>query len=510
MKPETLPDHPAFFRLSESEKQMLLRASELWEAAAGVRIFHPGDSGEELLLLLNGRLETRITENNSKCWLPGDLWGEDRLADPHPLESELTAVEDSRWLSWPREVLFSLLFSSADLRKALSPFRDGNGRLLSGLSHRLPVSAGRMKSYRRIRPSLRPAAAVFFLTVLLTAFFYMFSLRVEVIPPMLYLGIPAVYSGWLLVFLFKRLTREYRVDSDSITSKTFNWGAFTIESRHVPMDKVQGAEIEKNGLIRLILGLGTLIIKTSAVDGELILKDIHKPEVLRDEIMRFQKKGQMRVNGREREALRRTLGESGLGHAVPLKIQDSERDQGKGKSHEDGIRFRKSPAVLFGRLLLPVFLALIPVLGGILFSDVLPVSRNIVFSLASVPLFWALYRFEDWRNDSFQVSGGYVIDLYRKPLGLKETRRQVELVSVQNIRTEQKGLIPFLFRFGDVILVTAGGAADTVFRSVSRPWKVQETLFHYREKELGKRDLARREQQKEDFIRFTEALDQIR
>jgi len=510
MKPENLPEHPAFFRLSESEKQILLRASELWEAAAGVRVFHPGDSGEELLLLLHGRLETRISENNTECWLPGDLWGEDRLGDPVPLEFSLTAVEDSRWLSWPREILISLLISSAGLRKSLSPLRDGNGRLLSGFSRRLPVSAGRVKSYRRIRPSLRPAAAGFFPAVLLTALLYMLSLRMEILPPMLYLGIPAVYSGWLLVFLFRRLTREYRVDSDSITSKTFDWGAFTIESRHVPLDKVQGAEIEKNGLFRLILGIGTLIVKTSAMDGELIIKDIHKPEVLRDEIMSFQKKGQMRMKGREREALRKTLGESGLGSAVPVKIQGSEKAEEKGKFSEGVIRFRKSPVVLLGRLLLPVLIALIPVLGGILFSGILPVSRNIVFTLASVPLLWALYRFEDWRNDSFQVSGGYVIDLYRKPLGLKESRRQVELVSVQNIRTEQKGLMPFLFRYGDVILVTAGGAADTVFLSVSRPWKVQETLFHYREKELRNRDLARREQQKDDFIRFTEALDQIR
>jgi hypothetical protein len=246
------------------------------------------------------------------------------------------------------------------------------------------------------------------------------------------------------------------------------------------------------------------------MDGELTINDIHKPEVLRDEIMSFQKKGQLRMKGREREALRKTLGESGLGSAVPVKIQGSEKAEEKGEFSEDRIRFRKSPAVLLGRLLLPVLIALIPVLGGILFSGILPVSRNIVFSLALVPLLWALYRFEDWRNDSFQVSGGYVIDLYRKPLGLKESRRQVELVSVQNIRTEQKGLMPFLFRYGDVILVTSGGAADTVFLSVSRPWKVQETLFHYREKELRNRDLARREQQKDDFIRFTEALDQIR
>ena len=108
------------------------------------------------------------------------------------------------------------------------------------------------------------------------------------------------------------------------------------------------------------------------------------------------------------------------------------------------------------------------------------------------------------------MSGGYAVDLYRKPLGLKESRSQVDLASVQNIRTEQKGPFPVLFRFGDVVLVTAGGASDTVFRNVSRPWMVQQTLFQAREEGLRRLEESRMEERREDFLRFAEALDQIR
>ncbi len=509
MKPENLPDHPVFFRLSDSGRNRLLQSSELWEAAAGARLFYPGDSGEELILLLDGRLESD-TPGGVKCWLPGDLWGENRLAAPSPLDSSLIAVEDSRWISWPREALLTFLTSSSTFRKALTPLTDSNGRLLSGFPDMLPLPAGSGKMSRRIRPSLRPVLAGLIPAVLITGLLFTASLSSEILPRMLYLVSPAVYAGWLLVFLIKRLTREYGVETDAVTSRTFDWGHFTVESRHVPIDRIQGVETEKNGVLRHILRMGNLIVKTSALDGVLILQGVNNPEALRSKILDIQKSESRRVKGREREDLRRSLEGSGLGAVVPLRIEGPGPGTVKGKSREEGMQFRKSSAVLLGRLILPLLISFIPILGVRMLSELLSISGIYIITLSLLPLLWALYRFEDWRNDSYQVTGGYAVDLYRKPLGLKESRRQVELASVQNIRTEQKGLIPFLFRYGDVILVTAGGAADTVFKSVSKPWRVQESLFSYREADLRRRELSSREQRKDDFVRFAEALDQIR
>jgi len=510
MKPENLPDHPVFFRLSDSGKNRLLQSAELWEASAGARLFYPGDSGEKLILLLEGRLESDAPGMALKCWLPGDLWGENRLADPSPLGSSLTAVEDSRWISWSRETLLSELASNAAIRKALTPLKDSSGKLLSGFPDMPPLPAGSGKLNRRIRPSLRPAAAGLIPAFMIAGLLFSASFYSEILPGNLYLVSPAVYAGWLLVFLLKRLTREYGVETDAVTSRTFDWGHFTVESRHVPIDRIQGIETEKNGLFRHILRMGNLIVKTSALDGVLILQGVNNPEVLRIKILDIQKRESRRIKGREREDLRRSLEGSGLGAVVPLRVEGPGPGTAKGKSRRDGLRYRKSPAVLLGRLILPILITFIPILGIKMLSEILSLSGIYILALSIPPLLWALYRFEDWRNDSFQVSGGYAVDLYRKPLGLKESRRQVELSSVQNIRTEQKGLIPFLFRYGDVILVTAGGAADTVFKSVSKPWRVQESLFSHREADLRRRELSSREQRKDDFVRFAEALDQIR
>ncbi len=506
----SIGNHPAFLRLPEIEKTRMMKASELWEAPAGARLFHTGDSGEELLLLLEGRLESDGGNGYPKRWLPGDLWGEGNLVQPRPVEYPLTAAESSRWLRWSRQTLLSLASSSSGLRKSLSPLRDTDGRLISGFSEDLPVTTGSGRFRRRIRPSVRPAAVGLVLALLGAGLLFLAAASSENLPKLLPLAVPAVFAGWLLVFLLKRMTVEYAINTDSITSKAFDWGHFATESRHVPIDRVQGVETERNGLIRRLLGIGTVIVKTSALDGELTLRDVLAPESLRKKIMEYQKNVSERSKGRDREVMRRTLEANGLGERVPRKISGSGYRQDSGSTGTDEIRFHKSLAVLFGRLILPVLIALIPILGVNVFAGLIPLSSNLIVAFALLPVLWALYRFEDWRNDSFLVSGGYAVDLYRKPLGLKESRRQVELASVQNIRTEQKGFLPFLFRFGNVILVTAGGAADTVFENVSRPWKVQETLFHYREDDIRRREASRREQRKDDLTRFAEALDQIR
>jgi membrane protein YdbS with pleckstrin-like domain len=509
MKPENLPDHPAFFRLSDDDRKRIMAASELWEAPEGARVFHPGDSGEELLLLLEGRLESPGNGVPPTRWLPGEWWGEERLANPHPLASVLPALEPSRWLRWPRQTLISLVSSTSSLRNSLSPLYDNRGRLISGLTRELPAVTGKKTRSKRIRPSARPALIGLISAVIGGIALYFAASVSEKLPELLPLASPAIYTGWLLIFLLKRSMAEYSINADSITSKSFDWSRFAVESRHVPVDRIQGVETEISGLIRRILKTGTVIVKTSALDGELILRDVNNPASLGLEIKKMQKSGSERSTGRDREAMRRTLEESGLGVSVPVMLRGVETGQKSVGQRTDKIKFRKSLAVLVGKLLLPLLVGLIPVLGVDVIAGLLPLPGALIYSLTIIPILWALYRFEDWRNDSYLVSGGYAVDLYRKPLGLKESRRQVELASVQNIRTEQRGLLPFLFRYGDVILVTAGGAADTVFEHVSRPWMVQEALFRYREEDLRRREVAARNQRKDDLTRFAEALDQI-
>jgi CRP-like cAMP-binding protein len=75
MKPSRLPDHPVFLRLSPEEGARLIELGELWEAAQGSLVYHPGDSGEDLLLVLEGRLEWEHSSGTTYRCLPGDFMG---------------------------------------------------------------------------------------------------------------------------------------------------------------------------------------------------------------------------------------------------------------------------------------------------------------------------------------------------------------------------------------------------------------------------------------------------
>jgi len=508
-KPSSL-DHQAFFRLSGADRAALLSAAELWEAEAGSVIRHPGDPGDDLLYLIDGRLANIAPDGAESRILPGDLLGDDDLADPRPVDATLRTLEASRWLRWSSEVLTRLL-AVPSIRRGLAPLRGSDGTVISGFAGPLPVESPGSDGGRRYRCSLKPLLPAAGFTALVAGSLVLAVARNPALPPVLPLAAPAVFLGWLLLFLLGRLTTVYTVSGTGIRNRRFDWSRFSIESRRVPPDRIRGVEVEKKGLLQRILGYGTVFVKTSAIDGELVLRDVDRPEHLARELNTMREGAVRRDEGRDREMMRRALESRGFGGASPRLVEPS-RIPGEAarRSAPEALVFRKSPAVLLGRLIPPLLIGAVPILAILFFGDAVSRFRIPILSVLVPAALWALYRIEDWRNDRFEVSGRYVVDLYRKPLGLKENRRQVELVSVQNIRTEQKGPASFIFRFGDVILVTAGGASDTVFENVSRPWKVQERLFACRERELRRMESLRQSERRDDMIRFAEVMDQIR
>lgn len=511
MKPSRLPDHPVFLRLSPEDESRLIGLGELWEASQGSLVYHPGDSGEDLLLVLEGRLEWEPGLGTTHRCLPGDLWGEDRLARPRPLEFAVKAASKTRWLKWSRQTLIRIMSADHSMRKSLSPLRDKTGRVISGLPEALPLNHGNSAATKGLRPSFRPAIAALAPAGAAAIVLHMAAAAQDALPAILPFAALAAYLGWFFVFVIKRWMTEYGYDADSLTSRVFDWTNFSIESRHVPMDRVQGVAVEQNGILRRILGIGTIIVKTSALDGDLVLRDVDRFKMIRLEIQNLMESVSLRALGRDRESFRRSLEKTGVSSHAPTLIESAENSMMEPlrDSKREDLRFRKSPMVLVGRLLLPVSAAAAVAGGAGIVASLVGFPGNWIRLAAVPPILWALYRLEDWRNDSFGIIDGYAVDLYRKPLGLKESRRQVALSSIQNIRTEQNGFLPFLFRYGNVILVTAGGAADTVFENVARPWRIQRTLFRCREEDRRRREELERDSRHDDLMRFAEALDQI-
>ena len=498
-----LPVHPAFLCLSEHGRKKLMAAAELWEAPAGSQLFHPGDSGEEIILVLQGRLESRDGRGARRNWLQGELWGEERLHMPRPLEYTLRAVEYTRWLRWTRTVLLELC-SKVAMRRALKPRYDSQGRLKSGFSGSLEPSAIPGKKRRTVRASAKPAILGFVFAAFATSLLYIVSLGVAAISPLIVLCSPAVFFPWLCVFGVRNLGASYEIEADSIISRRFDWKSLAIETRNVPTDQIQGVSIEQKGTMKHLLEIGTIRVKTAALEGELILKDIDAPNVLAREIQKLREFSTARLGGREREKMRRNLESSGLGERAPRmlrSIQDKRRP-----IKPATLKVRKSLIILLSQILLPMALGII-----VLF---LPISRGfhfggLHFAIVIPLLIWMVYRFEAWRNVFFLASKGYVTSLHRKPFGHNVLRHQIEITSLQNIRTEQKGIFSLIFGYGSVILVTAGGTADIILENVPKPQRVQEMLFRYRDDERRRRERAQNTAQVKNLTQFAHALRQI-
>jgi len=106
---------------------------------------------------------------------------------------------------------------------------------------------------------------------------------------------------------------------------------------------------------------------------------------------------------------------------------------------------------------------------------------------ASLSALFVLYRYEDWRNDIYVLTDDRIIDLEKKPLFLREERREASLAMIQNVRYLIPGIVHNLLNVGMVIIETAAAEGEFTFDWVHDPRRVQGEIFArvdlYRERE---------------------------
>lgn len=116
---------------------------------------------------------------------------------------------------------------------------------------------------------------------------------------------------------------------------------------------------------------------------------------------------------------------------------------------------------------------------------------------ASVLGFLVWYNYEDWRNDVYQLTDERVLDIERSPFRLKERLIETTLERIQNVSYSKPSLIANLLNFGDLMIETAGGQGQLVFKKVTNPqWATQE---------IFRRRNAYRDRQQEQQTRRNQA-----
>jgi hypothetical protein len=172
---------------------------------------------------------------------------------------------------------------------------------------------------------------------------------------------------------------------------------------------------------------------------------------------------------------------------------------------EDGntVTYRKHFFVLFKVTLWPVVALLgLFIINWLLlaYSQVTLRSLLLIDVVLFLGLFaWLTWQVEDWRNDTFQVTDRYVIDIDRRPFGFGESRKQAELSNVQNINSDRPNFWATIFNFGNVVIDTAGAQADIVFETVSNPNRVQSDIFKRRDQYRRLQAIKQGDQRRKEY-----------
>ena len=293
------------------------------------------------------------------------------------------------------------------------------------------------------------------------------------------------------------------------------------ESRaEAPLRTIQDIQQLQEGALAQLFEFGDLIIETAGEHGRVVFRQIPNPAetrgVIFEQIQRVLAGARAEERVAIRDALHRQFGiqspeeQVAAPETVPPKrrfkptipawllaslhaiLPPARLEQG------DTITWRKHWVALIGPIALPTALIVAATLITICLafnSENLPLILAGYGTLMIFLLLWWIWKFVDWQNEVYQVTATRIIDIERKPLYMREERREASLGMIQNISLEIPGILGKLLNYGSVTIETAGAEAFT-FDYVKDPRRVQADISRRAEafQQLQHRQEAERRQ----------------
>ncbi len=544
-----LANYPLFKNLEPRTLDALAEIAREFEFDEGAVIAYQRDPADRLYIVKRGRLFARTIDErgivrDAQPFEEGSRFKDIWLFLPETHEATVKASTPGRLLIIEQEDFLRFLRRFPRAIADLRPEYDEEGKLVAGLTPegweearkydpgvtRLRQQPGALIEYSARRSrwliALQLIPLLILYLILLAGFL---SLRSSV--GLFSAPLPTIFVPSFLTFFFAMLGAFYWLDwrNDYLliteshiihTEFDLSPGNFGRLVHTTPIDQVQSVEVDKPNLFSTLFDVGSVRITTAAQHGALSFDFLDDPIVVRDTINRLRQHVRELDAGREQAILREILeahfqikepvqevsGEGGEELAAPAEspafFTRLRQRYGARFVQGDVITYRKHPLTLIRHIFFPSLLLLL-VIGFLLFVlFVRPIDLGIFWLVPGAvglgALGWLTWVVEDWRNEIFQVTADYVIDIDRSPFGTGETRKQAPLNNVQNVSADRPGLFATIFNFGNVYIETAGATADITFESVMRPNQVQRDIFSRREQ------LRTRQQQQEKTRRRQE------
>jgi len=523
-KQEFIATLPLFADLSEAAQAAVARVAKEYAFEPNAVIAYQRDVAGSLYIVKEGRLFARAIDPNgiareTRSYTPGQSFNDLWLFVPGIHSATVKGAEAGRLLIINSTDFLHLLEEYPVIVDDLAPRDDGETHF--GLSEAAWREAQKLKMRRHVRASsaaaLLPEERLEFFArrsrwllagrLVMPVLLILLAIVMALVMPTntglqraLKIGAPIVLalvgSIWAALRVIDWRGDYFIISNRHLTHHEFELRRFRVRLVKIPIGQVQTVEILKPSLLATFFNVGSARVTTAAVTGNVLFDYIDNPLKVKDVLERLTGLYRSVESAQTQAAMRQSI-EQHFGMDTPLKAQDPAAPPPRSRRPDsflvrlrkrygwrvvegNTITYRKSVFILVKRIAIPVLILTgLAVLAGLaIYLDVTPWVIALVVTIVGFgDVLGLIWQVEDWRNDVFQLTDRFIIDLDRTPFGFGESRKQAAISNVQNVDATRPGFLPTLFNYGFVTVDTAGAKADIVFEYVPNPELIQSDIF---------------------------------
>jgi len=558
-KLEFLAQLPVFQGLAEIELRALAQICVEYEFEDGAILTYQRDVADSMYIVRSGRLFARSVDErgivrDTQSYLPGDYFGDQWMFAPDAHPATVKAASAGQTIIIKGSDFLRFLEAYPQALEMLEPVFDPDDGVEYGLSpqaweeaQKIPLKADRRSSaisllsdelvefqIRRSRwylfvQTLLPTVGLIFLPLVSFAL-----LASQPTDSLLFAGrwilpvlLAFIFGLWLAFQALDWSNDYFVITNKHLAHREFSLRTFRTTVNKIPIDQIQSVEVDRPSFISNLFNFGTARVTTAAQAGMLRFDNIDAPGRVEETLNRLRQRVQALDAGRAQATMRRSIESHFQVQPAIHEIEESDEADEYGSAievedengvsfwrellnryrwrvEEDGvITYRKHFFVLMREVTWPAAIALGLALLAVILVRLtgLPLAQlaGILLLLYLVDLGWLIWEIEDWRNDTFQLTDRYVIDIDRRPFGFGESRKQAELSNVQNVNSDRPNFLATIFNYGNVVIETAGATNDIIFENDSHPNRVQSDVFRYRDQYRQQQRVREGERRRKEY-----------
>ncbi len=538
-----------FENLERAEIEALAFRTVEYEYPDRAVVAYQRDAADRLYIVSSGQLEAHMLDERGQevarfVYESGDSFDDRWLLHPNAHPATVRAIGNSRVMILRGESFRQFLEEYPDAISRLEPIftAEDDEELVAGMSPEAWQAAGGVQSVSRSARGFKSAglltdelvefkarrsrwllAIKIFFPTLLMIFVPLFlvsfvfpSLSVDSSSTLatIFALIPALLFFVFVLFQLADWWNDYFLITDKrIIHYEFNLWRFHATVTESPISQVQSVTQRKPNLLTNLLDVGIVEIKTASASQFIVFEYISEPQEVEETINRLRRQVQALDAGIFQSSMRQVINEH---FKIPEEyemVPDEELlfDSAPNADFFNwlrqlfGYRIEKAGIITYRKhLLVLLYQTIVPALGLLLLLTAGYFFTNnyvrVLIAILFVTNFgWFLWQFLDWRNDTYQLTNRYVLDIDRMPIGFRESRVQAELGNIQNVSSDKPGLFAVLFNFGSVQIETAGAQSNLVFENVSNPNRIKSDIFQKLEAYRAKQKAAEAGRRQQEY-----------